>query len=74
MLESISTVLREYFISLKELIAFKEKQQFPHFFHGISYSFDKRNTINTKEFHFEIWNGLMSEEILHPFQRDDALS
>ena len=59
----------------KELIAFKDKQYFPHFFQGISYSFDKRNTINTKEFHLEIWNYvLMFEEILHPFQRDDALS
>ena len=72
----MSIVLREYCISLKELIAFKEKQRFPYFFKEYHTLLIKGTLyINTKEFHFEIWNYvLMSEEILHPFQRDDALS
>jgi hypothetical protein len=75
MLESISSLSRENCISLKELIAFEEKPTLSTFFRGVSYSFDKRNTINTKEFHLEIWNYvLMSEKISHPFQRDGALS
>ena len=69
--------LEEYCSSLKELIVLKEKNKIFHTFFKEYHTLIKGplHNIYTKELHLENWNdALMSEGILHPFQRDDALS